>query len=87
MFSSKVFNIAIVTVLLFGINIEAQNISGTDCFNGTNGQYLCNNQGYNGFSYNTTSTANLNTVSCFGVYGYVPCYYQLPVNNATPNLR
>lgn len=84
--SSKLFNIAIVTVLLFCVCIEAQNISGNDCFNGTNGQYLCNNQGYNGFSYNTTSFANLNTVSCFGT-GATSCYYQLPINNATPNLR
>lgn len=83
MLSSKLVNIAIISLLLLCINIEAQNISEINCFNSSSGQYLCNNQGYQGFSYNTSTNANFNTVNCLGGGSF--CWYQ--INSTNPNIN
>lgn len=82
MFSSQLVNITILLSLICCIHIQTQNISGTNCFNTSTGQYLCNNQGYQGFSYIAMSNVNTNSINCIGGAG--DCWYQ--VNSSNPNI-
>lgn len=82
MLSSKLVKITILATLLLFIQIQTQNISGTNCFNTSTGQYQCNNQGYQGFSYNTSTNVNIYSVNCIGGGN---CWYQ--VNSSNPNIN
>lgn len=83
MLSSKLVKIAILALLLLCVNIKAQNISGTNCFNTVSGQYMCNNLGYEGFSQNISANSNFNTINCIGGGSY--CWYQ--INSTYPNIN